>query len=33
MALKAAFISQSGATQGVLQAGNGFVMARALGSV
>ena len=32
-ALKAAFIRQGGAAQGVLQAGNGFVVTRALGSV
>jgi len=33
MALEAAFVGQGGATQGVLQAGNGFVMARTLGGV
>lgn len=33
MTLKAAFIRQGGAAQGVLQAGNGFVVTRTLGSV
>ena len=33
MALKAAFVSQCGAAQGVLQSGDGFVVARALGGV
>jgi hypothetical protein len=33
VALKAAFVRQGGTAQGVLQAGNGFVVTRALGSV
>ena len=33
VALKAAFIRQGGAAQGVLEAGNGFVVTRSLGSV
>ena len=33
VALETAFIRQGGAAQGVLQAGNGFVVTRALGSV